>query len=216
MQGAGMTRPGDWVVLRCAGAATLRLASSLAQAGFEVWTPSEVREQLAGRKRELVEVEAPILPDYVFAKFDHLAELLRLSHSPSLNYQVWDSSEQRMVTKGHPYFTLFRDNGEIRPVRDKNLQPLRAIEEALRDDTERRREAAKRKGPAPQFTAGDVVRVEGSGFEGLDLTVAETNEGKTVKLHHPDWMWTVEISAWKLQSIHIESALPEQETAKAA
>lgn len=206
----------DWVILRCSGMNTLKLADSLHAAGFDVWTPREVRERLAGRARELIEQETPILPEYVFARFDHLSAMLALSRSPTLNYQVWDNERRRMVTKGRPHFWLFQCNGGIRPIPDASLAGLRALEAELIVATERRREANKQKGPAPRFEAGQTVRVDGSGFDGLDLTVSETNEGKMVKLTHPNWMWTVEISAWKLQQVQLEGRLPEQAVAKAA
>lgn len=193
-----------WIILRCSGTKTLGLAKSLTEDGYEAWSPVELRERLAGRERKTVERKVPILPGYVFAPDRHLTALLELSHSPALTYQVWDSEQRRMVTKGHDFFTVFRANGQIRPVADAGLSPLRELEESLQRAALRRREEAKHQGPAPQFKAGQIVRVEGGGFDGLDLTVVEDNSGKAVKLTHPEWMWTVEISAWKLREIQLE------------
>lgn len=206
---------GDWIILRCAGSSTLQLARSLAEAGFEAWTPVEVRSKLVGRKRERIEQAIPILPNYVFAPADRLADLLALARSPSQTHQVWDSQARRMVTKGHPWFEVFRLHGKVRPQTERDLASLRALEADLANLAEARRAQAKQKGPAPKFNAGDVVRVEG-GFEGLRLTVVEPNEGKVVKLSHPDWMWTVEISAWKLRDVQLSQASPEQGAALAA
>lgn len=210
-----MGRGGDWCILRTAGSCTLRLAESLAEAGFDVWTPVETRSKLVGRKRERVEQRMPILPNYVFAKADRLGELLALSRSSAQTYQTWDSAQRRMVAKGHPWFEVFRLHGKVRPQSDRDLASLRSVEADLARIAQVRREKAQRKGPAPRFLAGQVVRVEG-GFEGLRLTVVEPNAGKVVKLSHADWMWTVEISAWKLQSVQISQAPPEQGAAIAA
>jgi hypothetical protein len=208
---------GAWCILRCSNGKTLELAASLTDAGFEAWSPVEVRMRLAGRKRGLVEQAVPILPaGYVFAPYRYVGELLALSHSPTLNYQVWDSGKRRMVTKGHPYFTVFRMNGVIRAEPDAGLRSLRALEASLAEAAERRREAIKQKGPVPRFEEGQTVRVVGAGFDGLDLRVAESNDGKLVKLQHPSWMWEVEISAWKLQEVQVKDQSPEQAAAQAA
>ncbi len=200
----------DWYILRVAGSGTLRLASSLNEAGFGCWCPVEVREVLIGRKREPVEKEIPILPEYVFAKSENLHALLALSHSPSLNYRVWDKVSRKMVDKGHPPFSVFRVHGRYHPVTDASLSPMRALEARLAEVAERRRQRALTNEPLPKFAAGEVVRVDGGGFEGLQLTVAEANEGKMVKLVHPAWMWTVEISAWKLRDVQLSQGSHEQ------
>lgn len=202
----------DWAILRCKGSSTLRLARSLADAGFGTWAPVELRSHLVGRQRKRVESEFPILPEYVFAPAHHLTDLLALSHSPSLNYRVWDSEQRRMVERGHPVFSLFRLNGQFRPIADRALNSLRELEASLDLVAQRRREQERQKGPIPRFTKGDEVRVDG-GFEGLVLTVAAPNVGKMVQLAHPAWMWTVEISAFKLKAIQVSQALPERAAA---
>ncbi len=205
-----------WCILRTSARQTLDLAASLADAGYDVWTPVEIRERLAGRKRELVEQRIAIVPGYVFARMDDLTGLLSLSRSPTLNYLAWDAEKGRMVGKGHPHFSVFHLHGRCRPQHDKSLAPLRAIEESLQKAAARRKEQAKHKGPIPQFRVGQLVRVDGGGFEGLTMTVAKANDGKQVTLIHPDWVWTVEISAWKLRDIQAIQAEPEQGDALAA
>ena len=209
-------REEDWIILQTSSAATIGLAQSLAEVGYDVWTPIEMRQRLVGAKREEIEQEVAIIPGYVFARYDRMADLLQLSRSPSLNYRVWDAGKRSMVTKGHPYFSLFRMHGHIRGQSERGLAPLRALEESLARLSERRRERALRKGPAPRFVAGTLVRVGGGGFEGLRLLVAEDSVGKTVKLVHPDWSWPVEISAWKLHEIQVQSEQPEPAVALAA
>lgn len=206
----------DWCILRTSPSRTLALADSLLAGGFDVWTPRTIRELRVGKKRDLVEQEVAILPEYVFAPASHLAELLGIARSPALNFRVWDKEQKRMVLKGHPYFTVFRPHGQISSLSDRDLAALRQLEASLKAATERRREKAKRKGPAPKFHAGQIVRVDSGGFEGLRLRVAEENPGKFVTLTHPDWMWTVDISAWMLKLVQIEQGQPEQARAPAA
>jgi transcription antitermination factor NusG len=197
-----------WFILRTSGSQTLALAASLTEVAFEVWTPVETRLRLVGRKRERIEQEVAILPGYVFADMGCLQEMLSLSRSPALGYRVWDPERRRMVAKGHPYFTVFHPNGKIRAQSDLSLAPLRALEEGLAKLSERRRERELTKGSPPKFNAGEIVRVGSGGFEGLQLVVAESNDGKTVKLMHPDWAWPVEISAWKLHAIQVANGSP--------
>lgn len=205
----------DWCILRCASSQTLNLAASLSEAGFEVWTPREIREKRMGKKREIIEQEMPILPEWVFASMEDLTDLLNLSHSSGLPYRVWDKRLRRIVLRDHPRFQVFRMHGTVRPQADNVLAPLRELEAALSAALLRRRERARCKGPAPRFEAGQIVRVDG-GFEGLNLKVAEANQGKVVKLTHPDWMWTVEISAWRLSDIQLSQAPPEHSVLRTA
>jgi len=205
-----------WCILRTSGSRTIPLMLSLREVDFDVWTPIEERSRLAGRKREIIEQQVAILPGYVFARNTHLTDLLTLSRSPSLNYRVWDSEKRQMVTKGHPYFSVFQMHGRIRAQSEQSLAPLRALEESLRKVADRRRERAGQKGLPPRFTAGQIVRVNEGGFGGLQLIVAEDNQGKDVKLIHPDWTWPVEISAWKLADIQLENGRSEPAAALAA
>ncbi len=127
----------DWCILRVAPASTLRLASSLAEAGFEVWTPVET-VQVMPKQIEPWEKPRPnrkgpetvtraMLSTFVFARADRLTDLIELSRSPVLSHQVWESSLRRMVVKGHPFFTLFRSGDDFGRVPDKALVEIRRI-----------------------------------------------------------------------------------------
>jgi hypothetical protein len=193
-----------WCILRTSSTRTLALAASLSEAGYEAWTPTEKRARLAGADRKLVEQELAILPGYVFARIARVSDLLALARSPSLAYQVWDSDRRKMVTKGHPHFSVFHQQGQVRGQSEVSLAPLRAIEASLQRDAERRRTKNAEKGDPPRFEEGQIVRVNRAGYEGLELRVAERNVGKDVTLSHPDWMWDLEISAWQLERIQLE------------
>lgn len=86
-----------WTILRTSGGQTLPLMRSLREAGFDVWTPAKTFRKtirantLMGTRQ--IEVEAPILPTFVFAReadVETLQGLMLQSISP------------------HPAFSIFR------------------------------------------------------------------------------------------------------------
>lgn len=178
---------GSWNILRCAPGSTRRLAESLCEASFEAWTPVEtvLRRSRAGVKPEPIRV--PITPSYVFAKAEHLLELLALSRSPSLNYQIWDREKHKMVTKGHPHFRLFRHMGEIAAFPDRQLNALRNLE--------------RKRTPKPEtkaLAAGERVRLLEAGFEGLWATV-ESSKKTYTRVQIDNWMVPVDLPTWTLR-----------------
>lgn len=200
---------GDWCILRCSGPATLQLASSLVEVGYDAWSPviSQVRRSDEQRSRE--EVAIPLISSFVFARSDRLHELLALSHSPSLQYRVWDAEKRKMVVKGHPFFRLFR-GGNHRFIPDAELEPLRRLERKPRPKRIER-----------IFAVGDRVRTDEAGFAGLTGKVVEVKR-KTVFVAFPKWDLGLELPAWALRPIdepcrvHVNDALPERDAAKAA
>lgn len=203
-----MTAP--WLILRCSGCKTLDLVASLNDAGFEAWSPVETVRVLKADRRKLAvdkftEVRKPLLGGYVFARADRLQDLLELSHSPSLNYRVWDSALRRMVTRGHPYFTMFRDLGEIATVPAEQLEPLRAIE--------RRR---KPRGIVKAVAPGTAVRLSEGGFAGMD-GIVDSVRGKQAMVVFADFPFPVEIPCWLLNeqldvraSVNVSTASSER------
>ncbi|HEX7853828.1 MAG TPA: hypothetical protein VF503_09050 [Sphingobium sp.] len=152
-----------WCILRTAGPATLTVVEALREEGYDAWTPVEVLKRRIGRKREIRETSLAITPGFAFAREDRLADLICLSRSPALTYQKWNSDTQRMETRGCPYFSVFRTNGQYARVTDRALDPLRVAEQRSR--------------PRPKtipFEEGTPVRCPGSGFDGLIGTVVET------------------------------------------
>lgn len=157
-----------------------------------------------------MEQSIAITPRFVFARADRLAELLTLSRSPSLSFQVYDPDLRRMVMKGHPYFTVFHFQGRCPTVSDASIAPLREIEGRLAIVADRRREVAKRKGEPPRFHAGDIVRVNSAAFGGLDLEVVAANAGKMVLVTYPGWLQPIEISAWTLRDVQVSDSATER------
>jgi transcription antitermination factor NusG len=175
----------DWCILRCSNCKTLELAASLTDAGFEAWSPAETisRRARSGNKRE--EVRKPLVASFVFARANRMDDLLALSHSPTLNYRVWDSALRRMVVRGHPYFRV----SQLRLVPDGQLSNLRAIEHKRRP-----------KGKPRAFEIGTVVRITEGGFEGL-IGLVEECRGDYATVTLDDWSAPAKIATWLLHPI---------------
>lgn len=107
-----------WCILRTSPGRTLALATSLATAGFDVWTPTKVnRRTLApGRKNERrIDIASPILPGFAFARAAHLTDLAVVA------------ADDRLI---HPPFSVFRHAGRIPLVADRDVRGLQDAERA--------------------------------------------------------------------------------------
>lgn len=176
----------DWIILRCGSSQTLRLAETLAEAGYAVWTPAimaQVKHARRQQKRE--DAPAPLMPTFVFAQAQHLHALLELSRSPSLLSRSWDSVQRRMVTKGHAPFRIF-GNGSARPIQDRELRHLRLAE---------RKDMPKAK--ARTYAKDEKVKLSEAGFEGLIGTVTDTR-GKHTWVLFPGFHSSVQMPTWVL------------------
>lgn len=142
---------GDWIILRCSGQQTLRLAQSLAWASIEAWSPAKREVVREGESRTRRPKRTPILARYVFARTEHLHELLAIREDPM---------------SPHPAFRFLCDpSGEISTCPDRQLNHLR-IEEQKGQPVEHAR----------KWERGDEVLYPGSGFEGLVGIVERANK----------------------------------------
>jgi len=123
MSGSETAQASRWCILRTSGGQTLPLADYLVKVGIEAWTPRRTfrRTLQAGKKGERkVDVPAPILPTFVFARAAHLVALAKLAADE---------------TFPHPAFSIFRDvdrhgQGRHPLVGDASVQGLREAEAA--------------------------------------------------------------------------------------
>lgn len=176
----------DWIILTCSNAKTIDLARSLTDAGFEAWSPVETVQRRARQGAKPDNVTRPLMPSFVFARAENEIDLLALSHSPTLNYRVWDRDLKRMVTRGHPFFRFFRPFGTTSTVSETQLEHLRKLEHRRRPKT------------APQsFERGALVRFTEGGFEGL-LGIVEETRGEYTVVTIDDWSIPVQVSTWLL------------------
>jgi hypothetical protein len=113
----------DWIILRCAGRSTLPLAESLAEDGFEVWTPVETIKVNVPRMTVKREARRPIMPSYAFAGVAHLVDLLQLAAMP-----VKPRRGAGFRLAAHPDFSVLHAFGRIPMVADRHLDELRKLE----------------------------------------------------------------------------------------
>ena len=210
-----------WAILQTSSARTLPLATSLAEADMRVWTPRRTiwrpapgqRRRLAlGLRRDMVEVDVPIMPGFVFADADYLDDLVRVALSPATC---------------HPAFSIFQCAGRAPLVGDASIAGLRSAEadaaivaENYRDsqsrDSERRARAeqmrtdrARRKALRSQrkdFAVGERVAViDMPAMAGMIGTVVKSN-GATAMVSFGAWL-TMNVEAWRV----IPSALLDGE-----
>jgi transcription antitermination factor NusG len=144
----------QWCILRCSGQKTLRLAASLAEAGYEVWSPIETKRIRIPRANVRREVTLPIMPSYVFARATHLIDLLQLAGRPAHAY-------------AHADFSVMRHGESIPLVRDDSLQALRRLEA---------KRTAKKRADRVFGSGVDVqVKIEGGSFAGMKGRVEKSD-----------------------------------------
>lgn len=187
----------DWCILQTSPSSTVRLAASLREAGIDAWTPVEVQERRVGRARKRVDVLLPITPTFVFAPLDRMGELLEQSHSPARLFRVWDAELRRMVTKGCPFFRVFRHAGEYPSLSEAQLAPLRHLEMKL-----------KRPPKPKQFALGQRVRlIQPRHFlEGMSGLVSRLR-GNSVEVEFTGWHLPLVIASGYLSAVDMESAV---------
>lgn len=177
----------DWCILRTSPSQTLKLAASLQEAGYEVWTPVEIVTRRLPRSRRRIEQMVPITPSFVFAAQESLGELIALARSAALSHLVWDKVERRMVQRGFPQFTLFRSMGAYPRVSDASLDPLRALERRLKPIVK-----------PTTFALGDDVIYPDAGFQGLAGVVVGVR-GRYTLVQFPGLPISVQIDPRYLQ-----------------
>jgi transcription antitermination factor NusG len=185
-----------WCIVRCTSVKTLELAKSLGDAGFEAWAPIESVILRARRGHARQEIVVPMMPGFVFVETSRLVDLIALSRSPSLIYRVWDAELRRTVTRGHPYFRMFRPFSDHDTIPDAQLAHLRKLDGLRRP-----------KGPLRTWSEGDRVRLTDGAYSGLRGTVRKYSGEQT----------TVELDGWMLQPtvstrlLHPELDIPADE-----
>lgn len=113
----------QWCILRTSGRTTIGLAETLAKDGFDVWTPIETRTIRVPRANAKREVRLPIMPSYVFAASNHLADLIQLGSMP-----VRPRRGAGLLDAAHAAFHVLRCFGGIPIIADTHLASLRRLE----------------------------------------------------------------------------------------
>ena len=193
-----MSGSNDWFILRTAGRSTLLLAKSLGEDGFEVWTPARTQRVLVKQTKVTKEVRVPMLASFVFARAEHLHDLIALSKLQLKPRRVVHPIKRDELNEPryHRDFTVFRAFGQIPFVTDAALEPMRTkeLEQVPRSN-------------APQFDRGARVRAHGSAFEGLKGKVERCRDGYALVIFD-DWKRPAKIPTFLLKEVDIVSVHP--------
>ncbi|MDB5733177.1 MAG: hypothetical protein JWQ03_3072 [Variovorax sp.] len=213
-----------WCILRTSGRRTLPLALFLNDAGIEAWSPARVirrpapgqrRRLVMGQRRVLIDVRVAVLPSFVFASADRLADIARLASVPQNE------------------FTIFQFGGSVPVVSDASVTGLRAAEEdyaaqhqALCDAetrakaqqdraemlrTDRARQKALRKVSKP-LVSGDAVVV--NDMPALSGVIGRVIQGNgTSALIDFGGSLTMTVDAWRLLPVTLREGAALQGTA---
>lgn len=141
-----MDEEAGWCILRTSGGRTLRLATSLREAGIDAWTPSQSQKRRRPRSRIMVTRDVPIVPSFVFADKDRIEDLLVMARRSSIAY---------------PPFSLFRHCGRIPIIADKDIAALRAAEDRAKRAILKRYRFTAERGARVQPTEGAWAGLEG-------------------------------------------------------
>jgi transcription antitermination factor NusG len=182
----------DWFILRTAGRSTLNLAASLAEDGFETWTPVRMARIRVPRMNVKRDVRLPLLPSFVFVKAAHLVDLLELAQM--IEKPRRDPNGGRWSRPAHRDFSVFHYLDSIPMVADRHLDPLRSKE----------REIIPKK-DAPGFNRGAKVRVGSGAFGGLRGKVERCKSGYALVVF-TDFKRPVKIPTWLLSEDEATSA----------
>lgn len=163
----------DWLILRCRGSSTLRLARSLSAGGFDAWTPVEIQVKRQRQTDARAELMVAVMPTYVFVPAEHLLTMLDESEAPASQ---------------HPDFSVFRYCERFPLIADRELVALRNIE----------RKAAAKAVPV-KFPSGEPVRTPDGPFQGLTGQVVENSRGEFTLVAFPGFNIPVKFASWKLE-----------------
>lgn len=166
----GWQRP-RWIILRTAAPRTLRLAESLAEAGFRVWTPRQTisRRVPRSKDKERREIETPIIPTFVFAEADQKDALRALAAQP---------------LHQHPIFSLMSFRGGVPEVKDSEVHGLRIEERRMRAaaDDRARRTRVRTHARGKAVPIGTTIGLPTAAFVGVSGVVEESDGRFTVAL----------------------------------
>ena len=144
-----------WCILRTAAPRTLALAAALVEAGYDVWTPSQMQKRRALRgKKKTAEIEVPLMPTFVFVRANRIEDLALALRLPICPY---------------PAFSIFRFLGDVPRVANAEIERLR---------TEELRNRPGHGGD--RFAPGSKVRVEQGSWTGVSGEVVKTEGGYTL------------------------------------
>lgn len=209
-----MTGGGNrWIILQTSSGRTLPLCRSLTDAHIQAWSPRRTiwrpaqgqrRRTVLGLTRHMIEVDVPILPGFVFAREEHIDDLVRIALSPATI---------------HPAFSVFQFAGRAPLIGDAAIAGLlhaeaeamaaaQAKRDAISREEERRSRAnqmrterERRKALRSQrkdFALGERVGViDMPAFSGIVGEVVKS-AGTTATIDFGGLFGEVQVEAWRV------------------
>lgn len=175
-----------WIILRTSGGNTLRLARTLREDGFEVWSPAGQRMIRVPRFNARRPVSFPLLPSFVFARSRHMLDLLDLAAMPERPRRGPGGREP-----AHAAFSVFHSNDRIPVIAEADLDALRLAEAGPG-----RRRSVRR------YAHGAKVRIVEGSFGGLTGTVVQSDERVTLVAFGRNWQVKIETSILRQNDAH--------------
>lgn len=191
----------DWCILRTNKRHTLKLAESLAKDGYEAWTPAETKSVRVPRANARRQVRVPILPGFVFARAEHLIDLIQLAAMP-----VKPRRGEGLRDPAHADFRVMRCFGKIPTIEDCDLASLRRLEE----------KRTPRKRAAYSFPQNAAARVKEGVYGGLTGIVDRSNPKETVLRFDAGWPVHIPTSLLEIDEAYLEIAQKGTAALKAA
>ncbi|MBB4154163.1 hypothetical protein GGQ80_002073 [Sphingomonas jinjuensis] len=208
-----------WCILRMSGPRTLAVADSLAAVGVEAWTPrrTEKRPHPSRKaigpdgRRATVEIDAPILPTYVFIRAVHRDEVLAIAADPASPHPQFSflrrADNSIPEVRGADVAGLQEEERRAQEIIDKLREcegrEARRRERAALMKTERARQKALRM-ERREFSPQQTVTVEGMPALGGMTGIVESSDGRSAVVHFGGSL-TMTIEAWRLAPDHVQS-----------
>lgn len=187
-----------WCVLRTAGPRTLPLLAALLCAGLDVWTPQATIRRRRPRSKAMTELQAAILPTFVFLRAPQLDNVRQMRALPGSSL---------------PPFSLLTHAGRVPLITGTQMAALRdeeqragAAHQAVKDRearlaerSERQRQRAILRASAPTYAPGDRVRITEPAFAGM-TGIVERGQGKAAVVNLGGSI-SLTIEAWLLEPV---------------
>ena len=181
----------DWCILRTSKRHTLRLAETLSVDGYESWTPVETKVERVPHSNAKREVRRPILAGFVFARSEHLIDLLQLAALP-----VKSRLGAGLRERAHADFRVMRCFGKIPLVAERHLAKLREMEA----------KRTPRKLAAYSFPRNAAARVKEGVYGGMVGIVDRSNPKETKLCFDGMWKVTIPTSLLEEDEAYLEAA----------
>ena len=162
----------EYAIIRCRGRDTLPLVMGLLEYDVEAWSPLVRQRVRVARKRKVIEKIRPAMPSFVFV------------HRSDLGKCLWLGG-RRIV----PSHTTFKMNGEVVFVPERELEPLRSLEDQSRQ-------------ASPSLPVGAKVEIVSGPFKEMRGAVVASNDDYLM-VHLEDFLWNLKLAPFLVRPIRL-------------